>query len=488
MQQPDYSGMYPYSFDVPQPSYQPASPLPPQDPYNTARLAVQDEASKQAYFQSLMDTQVPYHQPGPMPGLSKQQGWIAGGLGLISALSGPNGNAPGVVGNYVKQQVGRNTDQWQRALDAQKEQRQAEVDRRKLKAQIAQLDYEDKAREHGQAVTFKHQDIEKEKDRNFQTEKARIAAQGKTEAARLVAAGKPWAIVQQAMDAKYGMGAWGEDQLLQNPGFIMTATGRNVNAPALTAANKDRVTKATARAEALQPLLVEAARLKNWNMEAVASTNWEKYTHFDDELALKLAMFDLRVKEVGHKWSKEDADQWWKENGAEMQDTVNETEQAVPKAKAQWEKARIDLAAVKARISAIEKAGTSKKGVFDPKSLSESNEIAYESAKAELASKQSEVERLADEYLSVQNDYAERKRQLAEVRGRRPSVSSPTLPAVTRTNHPPIKGGIPKPTGKTIDSKHVAPPFDMGPYLGSGNVTRDKKLQSAADALDRLGL
>lgn len=178
MQQPDYSGMYPYSFDVPQPSYQPASPLPPQDPYNTGRLAAQDEAAKQAYFQSLMDTQVPYQQPGPMPGLSKQQGWIAGGLGLISALSGPNGNAPGVVGNYVKQQVGRNTDQWQRALDSQKEQRQAEVDRRKLKAQIAQLDYEDKAREHGQAVTFKHQDTRDEQLAKREAEVKRIALEG----------------------------------------------------------------------------------------------------------------------------------------------------------------------------------------------------------------------------------------------------------------------------------------------------------------------
>lgn len=157
---PDYSGMYPYSFQVPDaPSW--GSPLPqqaPQDPYNVDGLAQQEEAAKQAYFQSLMDTQVPYQPHEQSPGLSKQQGWIAGGLGLISAMSGPNGNAPGVVGNFVKQAMGRNTDKWQEAINAQKEQRQAEIDRKKLKAQMAQLDYEGIAREHGQAVTFKHQD------------------------------------------------------------------------------------------------------------------------------------------------------------------------------------------------------------------------------------------------------------------------------------------------------------------------------------------
>lgn len=154
--QPDYSNMYPYQFDVPPMS--PVPPMAPQDPYNLAQLAQEEDAKRQAYYDAMMQTvQDPVAQP-PMPGLSKQQGWIAGGLGLLSALSGPQGNAPGIAGNFVQQTMKRNTDQWQQALDAQKEQRAAELKRKELKAKMAQLDYEDKAREHGQAVNFKHQE------------------------------------------------------------------------------------------------------------------------------------------------------------------------------------------------------------------------------------------------------------------------------------------------------------------------------------------
>lgn len=465
--------MYPYSFSVPQA----ASPLPQQsqDPYNVNGLAQEEEAAKQAYFQSLMDTQVPYQQHPDMPGLSKQQGWIAGGLGLISALSGPNGNAPGVVGDYVKQAMGRNTDQWQQAINAQKEQRQAEIDRKKLKAQMAQLDYEDKAREHGQAVTFKHTDLEKQKDRDFQMEKARLASQAKTEAARLLASGKPWAIVQQAMDAKYGPGMWGEEQILANPGLFMGATGHNVLQPANTAQRTTNLKNTEERAQKLFPLLQEQARLKNVNLNLVNSIKWEDYQHFDDTLALKMAMFDLTVAKVQHDWSKDDAERFWKENGSELQSSLKEAESAVPKVESDWRKARAEYRRAQDNLAAIERTFVNQNTKqFDPTMMSDSDRLKYEEVKGALEEKKAEAERLADAYLSSQNDLADRKRNLEAIRARRPEVVIPKLPKVKRG-----KEGF----------KPLPLPGDMPTGLDPAAVLPKKlKAMSAADALDRLGL
>ena len=134
----------------------------PYDPL--APLRAQTEASRSAFMESLLaqGETAPFQMTQP-PGMSGLQAGIGGALGLIAAMSGPNGNGPGVAGQYAGRVMDFNTRKWQTAMENMRAQRESEVQRKKLKAQAAQLDYEDKARELGQQVQFRHQDAAAER-------------------------------------------------------------------------------------------------------------------------------------------------------------------------------------------------------------------------------------------------------------------------------------------------------------------------------------
>lgn len=155
---PQYGPGLPPNFG---PDYSTDSFQAPVDPLLSMHTDV--DQARQRYMDAIMaQGDVPPMQMGNPPGLSGLQAGIGGVLGLIGAASGPHGNGPGIAGQFVQGAMQQNNGRFHTAIENMKAARQSELDRRRLKAQVSQLDYEDKAREYGQQVQFKHQDQQQE--------------------------------------------------------------------------------------------------------------------------------------------------------------------------------------------------------------------------------------------------------------------------------------------------------------------------------------
>lgn len=210
---------------------------------------------------------VPPMRVQPPPGISGLQAGLAGGLGLIAAASGPHGNGAGVAQTFVQGAMGQNDRRFQAAMENMKAARESEIQRKRLRAQVAQLDYEDKAREYGQQAAFRHQDAMEGKRAERELAVASAKTEGQIRLRDRMLAGDPDAILTE----QYMKGAITREQWLDGIAKVGPAKagqlGAQANMQNATAEFKRRIIDPTvAKLGAEKAALMAHAR--EWSLQA----------------------------------------------------------------------------------------------------------------------------------------------------------------------------------------------------------------------------